>query len=148
MFAAARFADLPELRELRSLFAEKYGTSLETFANEEVNTINQPAASFFFSPLSAVSFSRWCETDRVVSLSQFVRRLKAGPPSKDVKLQLMRDIALEHTVQWDSKALEPRLFTPPPATVEVTNLFLPYWNFYTTFSAVQNKLLYNVRFTF
>lgn len=58
MFAAARFADLPELRELRSLFAEKYGTSLETFANEEVNTINQPAASFFFSPLSAVSFSR------------------------------------------------------------------------------------------
>ncbi|KAL7603762.1 hypothetical protein Lser_V15G18189 [Lactuca serriola] len=35
MFAAARFADLPELRELRSLFAERYGNSLEPYVNKE-----------------------------------------------------------------------------------------------------------------
>ncbi|WMV38052.1 hypothetical protein MTR67_031437 [Solanum verrucosum] len=29
MFAAARFSDLPELRELRDLFQERYGNSLE-----------------------------------------------------------------------------------------------------------------------
>lgn len=36
MFAAARFADLPELRELRTLFAERYGNSVESYVNKEV----------------------------------------------------------------------------------------------------------------
>lgn len=36
MHAAARFADLPELRDLRKLFTERYGTSLEPFINKEV----------------------------------------------------------------------------------------------------------------
>ncbi|KAL9443553.1 hypothetical protein AB3S75_016839 [Citrus x aurantiifolia] len=35
MFAAARFSDLPELRDLRHIFYEKYGNSLEHFANME-----------------------------------------------------------------------------------------------------------------
>ncbi|PSS17917.1 IST1-like protein [Actinidia chinensis var. chinensis] len=33
IFAAARFADLPELRELRSIFADKYGNSIEAYVN-------------------------------------------------------------------------------------------------------------------
>jgi len=37
MYAAARFADLPELRELRTLFTDKYGNSLEPYINKEVN---------------------------------------------------------------------------------------------------------------
>lgn len=35
IYAAARFADLPELRGLRTLFTEKYGTSLDLFLNKE-----------------------------------------------------------------------------------------------------------------
>lgn len=35
MFAAARFSDLPELRELRDLFQERYGNSLECFVNQK-----------------------------------------------------------------------------------------------------------------
>ncbi|KAI3777809.1 hypothetical protein L1987_47612 [Smallanthus sonchifolius] len=35
MFAAARFADLPELRELRSLFSERFGNDLEPYVNHE-----------------------------------------------------------------------------------------------------------------
>ncbi|KAG9450203.1 hypothetical protein H6P81_010168 [Aristolochia fimbriata] len=35
MFAAARFADLPELSDLRRIFTEKYGNSLESFVNQE-----------------------------------------------------------------------------------------------------------------
>ncbi|KAK9142478.1 hypothetical protein Syun_011878 [Stephania yunnanensis] len=35
MFAAARFADLPELRDLRNIFMEKYGNSLECYASQE-----------------------------------------------------------------------------------------------------------------
>ncbi|KAM7512818.1 hypothetical protein LguiB_011693 [Lonicera macranthoides] len=38
MFAAARFSDLPELRDLRDTFQERYGDSLEYFANH----VDQP----------------------------------------------------------------------------------------------------------
>uniref|UniRef100_A0A5B7ARF7 Putative Regulator of Vps4 activity in the MVB pathway protein n=1 Tax=Davidia involucrata TaxID=16924 RepID=A0A5B7ARF7_DAVIN len=78
MFAAARFADLPELRELRSIFTERFGNSLECYVNQE-----------------------------------FVEKLKSIPPTKDMKLQLMQDIALETGKEWDSKALEQKLYKPP-----------------------------------
>ncbi|KAG9137350.1 hypothetical protein Leryth_024582 [Lithospermum erythrorhizon] len=35
MFAAARFSDLPELRDLRNLLRERYGNSLECFVNQK-----------------------------------------------------------------------------------------------------------------
>jgi len=35
MFAAARFSDMPELRDLRDTFQERYGSSLEHFVNQE-----------------------------------------------------------------------------------------------------------------
>lgn len=37
IYAAARFADLPELRDLRAMFTEKYGNSLESFTSKEVH---------------------------------------------------------------------------------------------------------------
>ncbi|XP_010062462.2 IST1-like protein [Eucalyptus grandis] len=77
MYAAARFADLPELRELRSLFADRYGKSLEPFVNKE-----------------------------------FVEKMRTPERTKDMKLQLMHDIALEFSVDWDSKALEQKLYNP------------------------------------
>ncbi|KAK3210737.1 hypothetical protein Dsin_015443 [Dipteronia sinensis] len=36
MFATARFSDLPELRDLRHIFQERYGNSLEYFVNQEL----------------------------------------------------------------------------------------------------------------
>lgn len=35
MFAAARFSDLPELRDLRDLFQQKYGNCLDSFVNQK-----------------------------------------------------------------------------------------------------------------
>ncbi|PKA52666.1 hypothetical protein AXF42_Ash001647 [Apostasia shenzhenica] len=35
IFAAARFSDLPELADLRCVFAERYGTYMEAYINEE-----------------------------------------------------------------------------------------------------------------
>ncbi|KAK7291461.1 hypothetical protein RIF29_06626 [Crotalaria pallida] len=35
MFAAARFSDLPELRDLRQIFQDRYGNSLECYVNQE-----------------------------------------------------------------------------------------------------------------
>lgn len=78
MYAAARFADLPELRDLRTLFTEKYGDSVESFLNKE-----------------------------------FVEKLRADPPTKEMKLKLMHNIAAEISIEWDPKALEQKLFVPP-----------------------------------
>ncbi|CAA2987268.1 Spindle pole body [Olea europaea subsp. europaea] len=75
MFAAARFGDLPELRELRTIFSERFGKSLEYYVNKE-----------------------------------FVEKLKRDRPSKDMKLQLMQDIATESGLDWNSKALENELY--------------------------------------
>ncbi|KAE8714706.1 F-box/LRR-repeat protein [Hibiscus syriacus] len=80
IYAAARFADLPELRTLRALFTKKYGNSLEPYLNRE-----------------------------------FVEKLQAEPPTKEMKLQLMHAIAREFSIEWDSKALEQTLFKPPPS---------------------------------
>ncbi|GFZ04154.1 hypothetical protein Acr_16g0007780 [Actinidia rufa] len=78
IFAAARFADLPELRDLRSIFTDRFGNFLETNVNQK-----------------------------------FVEKLKAMPPSKEEKIQLLQDIALESGLQWDSKALDQKLYNPP-----------------------------------
>ncbi|KAJ8535963.1 hypothetical protein K7X08_034364 [Anisodus acutangulus] len=77
IFAAARFADVPELRELRSVFTERYGNSLECYASEE-----------------------------------FLQNLKSVPPTKEMKLQLMKAIASEFGIEWNSKAVEQKLFNP------------------------------------
>lgn len=38
MFAASGFSELPELRELRQMFHEKYTDSLALFVNQEVKS--------------------------------------------------------------------------------------------------------------
>ncbi|KAI3761555.1 hypothetical protein L1987_51975 [Smallanthus sonchifolius] len=68
MFAAARFADLPELRELRSLFSERYGSDLEPYVNQE-----------------------------------FIKNLTSNIPTKEIKLQMMQEIAMEYGIKWDSE---------------------------------------------
>lgn len=79
IYAAARFSDLPELRDLRTMFTERYGNSLESCINKE-----------------------------------FVERLRSKPPTKEKKLQLLQDIAQESSIDWDSKALETKLYTSTP----------------------------------
>ncbi|MCL7022298.1 hypothetical protein MKW94_019907 [Papaver nudicaule] len=77
LFAAARFADLPELRDLRQMFTEKYGNAVEPFVNRE-----------------------------------FKEKLSSNSPTVDQKLQLMRDIAKEYSVKWDSKEFQLKLSNP------------------------------------
>ncbi|ESW22614.1 hypothetical protein PHAVU_005G167500, partial [Phaseolus vulgaris] len=77
IYAAPRFSDLPELRQLRTLFTSKFENTLETYISKE-----------------------------------FVDKLRQVPPSKEMKIQLLRDLAQEFCVEWDSKALEQRLHSP------------------------------------
>ncbi|KAL5056927.1 hypothetical protein RYX36_028531 [Vicia faba] len=78
IYAAARFSDLPELRELRTFFTEKYRNSLEPYVDKE-----------------------------------FMERLKQNPPSQEMKIQLLHELAQELCIDWDMKALEQRLYSPP-----------------------------------
>ncbi|KAJ4874313.1 Regulator of Vps4 activity in the MVB pathway protein [Raphanus sativus] len=76
VYAAARVSEVPELRDLRSLFADRYRTnSLEQFVNPE-----------------------------------FVERFKAEPPSKEMKVELLQEIAIEYSIKWDAKSLEQKLY--------------------------------------
>ncbi|KAK9947707.1 hypothetical protein M0R45_003319 [Rubus argutus] len=78
MVAAARFSDLPELRDIRQLFQERYASSLEYCVNQK-----------------------------------FVENIASKPPTLEKKIQLMKEIALEFSINWDSKAFEQRMSTPP-----------------------------------
>ncbi|CAK9310477.1 unnamed protein product [Citrullus colocynthis] len=78
IYAAARFADLPELRELRTLFTEKYGSSFQSFTNKEL-----------------------------------IEKSRAMAQTKEMKIQLLQEIAQESSIDWNSKALEQQLYTPP-----------------------------------
>lgn len=59
----------------------------------------------------------------MVLLNQFVERLKAKPPTKEMKLQLLQDLAQEFSINWDIKALEPKLYTSIPKQVS-SNMLL------------------------
>lgn len=52
---------------------------------------------------------------------QFAEKLKSGLPPKDMKLQLLQDIAAESSLEWNSKALENKLFRESYDKVHSTN---------------------------
>ncbi|XP_020207356.1 uncharacterized protein LOC109792360 [Cajanus cajan] len=91
IYAAARFSDLPELRELRKLFTEKFGkNNLEPYISRE-----------------------------------FVEKLRKIPPSKQMKIQLLHNLAEEFSIAWDSKVLEETLSIPSQLYEEKVKLDLP-----------------------
>ncbi|KAL1536214.1 IST1 isoform X1 [Salvia divinorum] len=74
-FAAPRCADLPELHEVQTLFAGKYGKEFVSSATELMPE---------------------CGVNR-----QLVDLLSVRAPSPDVKLKLLKEIAKEHELDWD-----------------------------------------------
>lgn len=101
MFAAARFSDLPELRELRDLFQERYGNSLECFVNQKVICLLDYVLHIFSFHLSFISdFLQCC---------QFVEKLSSSPPAVEKRIQLLQDIVVEFSIRWDSMGFQKRM---------------------------------------
>ncbi|KAJ7973876.1 IST1 like [Quillaja saponaria] len=79
MFAAARFSDLPELRDLRQIFQERYGNALEYYVNQE-----------------------------------FVENLTSRPTTLEKKVQLLKHITVEFSLEWDFKVFEQKMSRTSP----------------------------------
>ncbi|CAN1285859.1 IST1-like protein [Linum perenne] len=77
MYAAARLAEFPELRDLRSVFAQRYGDRLELYLNKEFGELLNPK-----------------------------------PATKEMKLQLLGDVAKEFSIKWDPNFIDQKLSKP------------------------------------
>ncbi|CAN8233358.1 unnamed protein product [Cochlearia groenlandica] len=114
IYAAARVSEVPELRDLRSLFTERYNNSLDQYVNLE-----------------------------------FVERFKAEPPSKEMKVEVLQEMAREYSIKWDAKTLEKRIYTsssPPPQSWNASeSMSSPMRRSESSVSvdAAESKTLYN-----
>ncbi|XP_014512601.1 uncharacterized protein LOC106771190 isoform X1 [Vigna radiata var. radiata] len=79
-FAAPRCADLPELLQVQSLFASKYGKGFVS---------------------SAADVTPDCSVNR-----QLIELLSVQAPSEEKKLNLLKEIAVKHNLDWDPTASE------------------------------------------
>ncbi|KAG9448938.1 hypothetical protein H6P81_008903 [Aristolochia fimbriata] len=80
IFAAPRCLDLPELMQVRNLFGTKYGKEFVLAASELI-------------PDSGVNRG-------------IIEKLSVKAPPANVKLKLLKDIAQEFDLQWDSSVTE------------------------------------------
>ncbi|KAG4984036.1 hypothetical protein JHK87_028785 [Glycine soja] len=83
-FAAPRCADLPELLQVQSLFASKYGKDFVSAATD-------------LTPDCSVN-------------GQLIELLSVQAPSQEKKLKLLKEIAVEHKLDWDPTASETKSF--------------------------------------
>ncbi|EFJ37292.1 hypothetical protein SELMODRAFT_66879, partial [Selaginella moellendorffii] len=83
IFAAPRCSDLPELLEVRGLFAVKYGKEFVASAGE---------------------LRPDCGVNR-----RIIEKLSVRAPSGEVKLKLLKEIAAEHNIEWDASETEAEL---------------------------------------
>ncbi|KAD6119480.1 hypothetical protein E3N88_10751 [Mikania micrantha] len=85
-FAAPRCADLPELIQVQMAFSSKYGKEFVAAATELMPE---------------------CGVNR-----QLIEHLSVRAPAPDVKLNLLKEIAEEHELDWDPTASETELLKP------------------------------------
>lgn len=104
-FAAPRCADLPELIQVQMAFAGKYGKEFVAAATELLPE---------------------CGVNR-----QLIEHLSVRAPPPDIKLNLLKEIAEEHELDWDPTASESELLKPHedllngPSYLSSTKLPLP-----------------------
>ncbi|XP_002986780.2 IST1 homolog [Selaginella moellendorffii] len=87
IFAAARCADLPELADIKSCFALKYGKEFVAAAAE-------------LRPTCGVS-------------RRIIEKMSVRAPSGETKLKVLKEIATEYGVVWDPRDTEAELLSQP-----------------------------------
>lgn len=103
IFAAPRCSELPELGRMRDIFEKKYG---KDFVSAAVD----------LRPDAAVN-------------NLLIEKLSVKKPSGQIKLKVLKDIAKEHQIDWDTTESEQELLKPseelikgPSTFVEASNM--------------------------
>ncbi|TVU10258.1 hypothetical protein EJB05_43778, partial [Eragrostis curvula] len=102
IFAAPRCSELPELGRMRDLFEKKYG---KDFVSAAVD----------LRPDAAVN-------------NLLIEKLSVQKPSGQIKLKILKEIAKEHQIDWDTAESEQELLKPPQELIQGANSFVEATN--------------------
>ncbi|KAK3018057.1 hypothetical protein RJ639_005182 [Escallonia herrerae] len=98
IFAAPRCSDIPELLAIQDIFEKKYGRDFTA---------------------SATDLRPSCGVNRML-----IDKLSVRTPAGEVKLKVMKEIAKEYQVEWDTKESELELLKPPEELIEGPRTFV------------------------
>ncbi|XVF59870.1 hypothetical protein PTKIN_Ptkin07bG0310400 [Pterospermum kingtungense] len=98
IFAAPRCAEIPELVALKDIFEKKYGKDFVS---------------------AATDLRPNCGVNRLL-----IDKLSVKTPSGEVKLKVMKEIAKEHNIEWDTAESENELLKPPEELIEGPSTFV------------------------
>lgn len=97
IFAAPRCSELPELSRMRDLFEKKYGKDFV-------------AAAVDLRPNAGVN-------------NLLIEKLSVNKPSGQTKLKVLKDIAKEHQIDWDTSEAEQDLLKPAEELIQGPSSF-------------------------
>ncbi|CAN6563443.1 unnamed protein product [Malus baccata var. baccata] len=92
IFASPRCSEIPELIALRNIFEKKYGKDFVS---------------------AAVDVRPSCGVNRML-----IDKLSVRTPTGEVKLKLLKEIAKEYQVEWDTSESEQELLKPPEELIQ------------------------------
>ncbi|GMH06593.1 hypothetical protein Nepgr_008433 [Nepenthes gracilis] len=98
IFAAPRCSDIPELLAIRDIFKKKYGEDFVSAATD-------------LRPDSGVN-------------RLLIEKLSARNPAGELKLKVMKEIAKEYQIEWDTTETEMELLKPPEDRLEGPRTFV------------------------
>ncbi|GJM99430.1 hypothetical protein PR202_ga16526 [Eleusine coracana subsp. coracana] len=98
IFAAPRCSELPELGRMRDIFEKKYG---KDFVSAAVD----------LRPDAAVN-------------NLLIEKLSVQKPSGQTKLKILKEIAKEHQIDWDTTESEQELLKPPQELIKGPSSFV------------------------
>ncbi|CAH9098465.1 unnamed protein product [Cuscuta epithymum] len=103
IFAAPRCSEIPELQEIRNIFEKKYG---KDFVSEAVD----------LRPNAGVN-------------RMLIEKLSVKTPSGEVKMKIMKEIAKEYQVEWDTTESEVELLKAPEERIGGPQTFVSATSF-------------------
>ncbi|XWS42206.1 hypothetical protein CRYUN_Cryun17cG0148200 [Craigia yunnanensis] len=98
IFAAPRCAEIPELVAIRNIFEKQYGKEFVS---------------------AATDLRPNCGVNRLL-----IDKLSVKTPTGEVKLKVMKEIAKEHNIEWDTTESEKELLKPPEELIEGPRTFV------------------------
>ncbi|RDX85749.1 IST1-like protein [Mucuna pruriens] len=98
IFASPRCSEIPELVSLKNIFEKKYGKDFVS---------------------AAIDLRPSCGVNR-----QLIDKLSVRTPPGELKLKVLKEIAKEHQVDWDTAESEKELLKPPEELLEGPRAFV------------------------